>query len=302
VPYAQVMDKLVEHYGIVVSESTVRHITHLHAQKMHQKTKGGRQGLPNKVAPQSTFIAEIDGSMVPIVSSDASQADKRKGKKLQWQEARLSLVHAHDSQEIAYAATLLGDVDEAGKQLRACAKRVGFGAGHRVHGVGDGAQWIAHQMKQRFGSLGAYLLDFYHVCEYLSAAAKAIEAQPAAQESWLETQKERLKTQRSDMVLNELQGHLEPLDAADENAAVRRCYRYLSQRQEQLNYDSALRQSLPIGSGEIESAHRYVIQNRLKLSGAWWNAANVEHMLALRVNRANGEWRGYWATQYRYAA
>jgi hypothetical protein len=92
------MDKLVEHYGIVISESTVRHITHLHAQKMHQKTKGGP-------------------------------------------------VHAHDSQEIAYAATLLGDVDEAGKQLRACAKRVGFGAGHRVHGVGDGAQWIAHQMK-----------------------------------------------------------------------------------------------------------------------------------------------------------
>jgi hypothetical protein len=27
---------------------------------------------------------------------------------------------------------------------------------------------------------------------------------------------------------------------------------------------------LPIGSGEIESAHRYVAQQRLKRPGAWW--------------------------------
>jgi len=51
---------------------------------------------------------------------------------------------------------------------------------------------------------------------------------------------------------------------------------------------------LPIGSGEIESAHRYVIQQRLKLPGAWWKAANVESMLALRVVRANGDWEKYW--------
>ncbi|NOQ13881.1 MAG: hypothetical protein GQ583_05275, partial [Methyloprofundus sp.] len=51
---------------------------------------------------------------------------------------------------------------------------------------------------------------------------------------------------------------------------------------------------LPIGSGEIESAHRYVIQKRLKLSGAWWKEENIERMLALRVVRANEEWDEYW--------
>jgi hypothetical protein len=64
----------------------------------------------------------------------------------------------------------------------------------------------------------------------------------------------------------------------------------------------ATMQGVPIGSGEIESAHRYLIQKRLKLPGAWWQAANAEDMLALRVNRANGEWQGYWSTTYRYAA
>ncbi|MFZ1831048.1 MAG: ISKra4 family transposase, partial [Candidatus Competibacteraceae bacterium] len=50
----------------------------------------------------------------------------------------------------------------------------------------------------------------------------------------------------------------------------------------------------PIGSGEIESAHRYIIQERLKLPGAWWSPEHIETMLALRLNRANREWETYW--------
>ena len=66
--------------------------------------------------------------------------------------------------------------------------------------------------------------------------------------------------------------------------------------------DEGILRGLPIGSGEIESAHRYIVQKRLKLPGTWWLAANADHLLALRVNRANSEWNDYWATTYRYAA
>ena len=79
-----------------------------------------------------------------------------------------------------------------------------------------------------------------------------------------------------------------------DKAPVRACHRYLSNRTDQLDYKGAIEKSLPIGSGEIESAHRYVIQQRLKLSGAWWKATNVQPMLALRVVRANGDWERYW--------
>jgi hypothetical protein len=63
-----------------------------------------------------------------------------------------------------------------------------------------------------------------------------------------------------------------------------------------LDYKGALAKGLPLGSGEIESAHRYVIQHRLKLPGAWWKADNVEPRLALRVVRANEDWEKYWGT------
>ena len=51
---------------------------------------------------------------------------------------------------------------------------------------------------------------------------------------------------------------------------------------------------LPVGSGEIESAHRYIIQERLKIAGAWRTPENARFMLALRVDRADGYWDRYW--------
>ena len=51
---------------------------------------------------------------------------------------------------------------------------------------------------------------------------------------------------------------------------------------------------MPIGSGKIESAHRYVIQQRIKIPGAWWTIENADKMLALRVTRANDNWENYW--------
>ena len=76
----------------------------------------------------------------------------------------------------------------------------------------------------------------------------------------------------------------------------------MSNRTTFLDYQGALAAGLPIGSGEIESAHRYVIQSRLKRAGAWWTLDNLENMLALRVRRANREWDAYWSQVNQQAA
>ena len=170
-----------------------------------------------------------------------------------------------------------------------------------MHAVGGGAPWIVGQIEERFGEQGRYLIDFYHVCEYLSAAAKTIAPDAVAAKAWMEAQKDALKAGRAGAVLKALLLHCESLDVSDEQAPVRVRHRYLSARQDQLNYREALAEGLPIGSGEIESAHRYVVQKRLKLPGSWWCAANADHMLALRLNRANRQWDNYW-NQARKAA
>jgi len=287
-----VVDKLVEHYGILLAESTIRRVTEGHAQAIFN-TVVLEEDWPAE-SGQEVVIAEMDGGMVPVMVPDITQQDKRKGKKLQWKEAKLCLAHAKGSNTLTYGGTLQGDVALAGRQLFDCAKRAGFGSTSHIHAVGDGAEWIAGQVEERFGAQGNYLLDFYHVCDYLSAAAKAIRAEQQDQQAWMTEQKDLLKTHRATEVINALKPYLEPDTVTDADAPVRQCYRYLNNRPHQLDYQHALAKGLPIGSGEIESAHRYIVQQRLKRPGAWWRVENADHMLALRLNRANKQWNTYW--------
>jgi hypothetical protein len=300
VAFAQVMDKLVEHYGVVLGESTIRRITEGHAQTIFATTLLNASWLAPPGA--ATVIAQMDGGMVPIVEPDAAQQDQRKGKQLLWKEAKLCLAHAKGSTTLAYGGTLQGDVAQAGRQLFHCATVAGGGANSRIHAVGDGAEWIAAQVEEKFGAQGGYLVDFYHVCDYLSAAATAVTATPSAAAAWMVEQKERLKAQRASEVIQALRPHLEPANIDDADAPARCCHRYLKKRRHQLDYQSALANDLPIGSGEIESAHRYIVQQRLKRPGSWWRVANADYMLALRLNRANRRWAQYWAHGFAEAA
>jgi hypothetical protein len=293
-PFARVALKLREHYGFEIGESTVQRITLGHAQAMFA-SGGDEVEFPKASGRHEQIVAQIDGGMIPVMAPDASQKDRRKGKTLSWREAKISLAHAKGSRTPVYGGGIEGGVEDAGRRLFACAVRAGFGADSRVHAVGDGAPWILGQIEERFGGQGSYLIDFYHVCEYLSSASKTIAPEAAAAKAWMEAQKDALKTGRAGAVLSALLPHCESLDVSDDQAPVRVCHRYLSARRNQLNYREALAEGLPIGSGEIESAHRYVAQKRLKLPGAWWLVAHAEHMLALRINRLNGDWEAYWA-------
>lgn len=287
--FAEVPKKLYEHYGAGIPVSTARNITEFHAEQIHlQKTV---ETIPT-TAGCLQQIAEIDGCMLPIVTVNEESGDKRKQKKLHWQEARLALVHEQGSATPKFDATFQGSVDNAGQALLNCAVAAGLGTQTQVHGVGDGALWIANQTEDKFGVQGSYLIDFYHICEYLAGAAKTCA--PDDNKAWMETQKGLLKNNDYAIVIEHLAPYLEADEIEETQAKVRACHRYLSNRVGQLDYKGAIEKGLPIGSGEIESAHRYVIQKRLKLSGAWWKAANVEPMLALRVVRANDGWDEYW--------
>lgn len=288
--FGQVPKKLREHYGIDAPESTIRKTTLHHAQQMHAQQKNNEAPLKTKGC--AVMVAEIDGCMLPVVTIGKEEGDKRKQKTLHWKEARLALAHELGSVTPQFAATFGGSSDDAGQSLLNCAVAAGFGTQTQLHSVGDGATWIADQVDNKFGTQGSFLVDFYHVCDYLSAAAKVCAANDS--KAWIETQKSLLKNNDYKLVIENLLPYLEGDDIQDNNAPVRACHRYLSNRTEQLNYKSAIEKGLPIGSGEIESAHRYVIQARLKLSGAWWKAANAETMLTLRTVRANDKWGTYW--------
>jgi hypothetical protein len=280
--FARAAQSVREHYGIEVSLWRVRTATLEHA-------RACAATAPARPAPAAaTLITQIDGSMIPAVRTQSGPLDKRTTRQVYWREARLCLARPQGKCSALYGVTL-GGPQVAGELWRQTALRAGLGSATRVHGVGDGAPWIVEQFNAQFGAQGAYLLDFYHVSEYL---AKAAPSGALSQRGWLKRQQGYLLKNRLGPTLQSLSRRLE--SPGDKEQPVRSAHRYLSERRDQLNYAQAQANDLPIGSGEIESSHRHVIQRRLKLAGAWWKENNAEAMLGLRAQRASGLWESYW--------
>lgn len=287
--FGQAAARLQEHYGFELNISAVRQATLQSAQRAHQKLEQ-EYGQPFRLLPAQgaeQVVAEADGSMICTVAPGARKAKRPR----EWKEVRLTAAQAWGSARTFYAATF-GEVDEAGRRWGHCARQAGWGLQSKIHALADGAEWIRLQTREVFGAQGSFLCDYYHVSEYLAAAAPTCRAN--APGHWRRTQQNRLKRGALSKVLEALAPHLEGPDTPEELAPVTNAHRYLSNRTDCLDYGRALALGLPIGSGMIESGHRHVLQARMKKAGAAWLLPNAEKMAHLRVLRANNQWLSLW--------
>lgn len=286
--FARAVQSLQEHYGFTLGASAIRKATLAHAARAKEQLEQEYE-QPFRIFPaikEEHVIAEVDGTMICTV-----EPGPRKGKRPRaWKEMRLVAAQAKGSATTVYGATF-GSVTETGRRWGHCAKQAGWGSNSRIHVVGDGAEWIRLQSQEIFGKQGHFLCDFFHVSEYLAAAAPLCARQP---DRWRRTQQKRLRRGATAKVIETLAEHLEPVDVSDENAPVRSGHRYLSNRVDCLDYPEADRLGLPIGSGMIESGHRHVLHSRLKKAGTAWLPSHADDIAHLRVLRANCQWQSLW--------
>lgn len=287
--FARAVKSLQEHYGFELGASAVRQTTLAHAQRAKEKLET-EYAKPFRVLPAegpAHLIAEVDGTMICTVAP-GSRKDKRPRA---WKEMRLVAAQAQDSSTTVYASTF-GSVAETGRRWGHCAQRAGRGLASQIHAVADGAEWIRMQCHEVFGEQATFLCDFYHVSEYLAAAAPACQSQQP--DRWRRTQQKRLRRGACQKVLDALAPHLEPVETTGEESPVRAAHRYLSNRVNCLDYPRALKLGLPIGSGLIESGHRHVLHARLKKAGTAWLPDHADQIAHLRVLRANNQWEALW--------
>ena len=125
-----------------------------------------------------------------VAARRARSLDKRKWRKTGWKEARLSMAREHKSLTKIFLATL-GSTERAGNLLERCAKRMGYNDDTKMHCLGDGAFWIQEQVDRVFGAKGNYLIDFFHLSEYLSEAAEKCCVDET--KKWLHDRQEEMK-------------------------------------------------------------------------------------------------------------
>jgi len=61
-----------------------------------------------------------------------------------------------------------------------------------------------------------------------------------------------------------------------------------------MHYQEALAAGLPIATGVIEGACRYLVKDRMDRTGARWSLTGAEAVLRLRAIRASGDFDAYW--------
>jgi hypothetical protein len=287
--FSAAAERVREHYGFEVGASLVRSETLKHAGRAAHKL-AARYGESFRTLPaqgRPALVCEADGTMLCTVNPAPRKAKRPR----QWREMRLAAAQSPGEAKAVYAATF-GDVAETGCRWGHCAKQAGWGLDTRIHVVGDGAEWLRTQSQEVFGTQGRFLLDFFHLSEYLAAAAEP--CRPGDPQRWRRTQQARLKRGAPRLVLEVLAPHLEPASVPDELAPVRKANRYLAARLDCVAYPEALAANLPIGSGLIESGHRHVLQARLKGAGTAWLPETAQNLAQLRVLRANCEWDEFW--------
>jgi hypothetical protein len=142
------------------------------------------------------------------------------------------------------------------------------------------------------------VLDIIHVIEYLWKAAYVFHDDGTEEaERWVEQRLLALLQGRSaGEIAKDIRRCADRYDlSAEARKVIADCTRYLVNNRRILHYDRALAEGLPIGTGVIEGACRYLVKDRMARTGARWSLLGAEAVLRLRSLRASGDFDAYWA-------
>jgi hypothetical protein len=144
------------------------------------------------------------------------------------------------------------------------------------------------------------LVDVVHVLEYVWNAARALFGESNAKsESWVGDRLLALLQGRSGGdVANTMRWWAARTKKLTPEAlkAIDTACDYLADRTRTrlMHYQEALRDGLPIATGVIEGACRYLVKDRMDKTGARWSLTGAEAVLRLRAIRASGDFDAYW--------
>jgi hypothetical protein len=242
------------------------------------------------------LLIGADGVMVPLRPAEGTP----KGKTT-WREVKVGILarlgqHRTRAGQVVTRlhqrrlVAVLGNIEALKSRLWLEAVRQGLTHAPRVVWLSDGARGLWRVCEECFTAYATGVLDFYHAAQHLwKGAAAWFDGRTTPARRWFEAARHRLRHAPPAGVLADLAEALagEGLPATARTTLLK-VYASLDQHRDHLNYAAYKALGLPRGSGMVESACTWLIQQRFKGVGMRWSETGFNHLLHLRLAWVNG--------------
>ncbi len=294
-----------EHYHYDLGESTSYRVTKQVAQEAQayvEQQFGGAEDNTGEarepfVATVGTILVELDGCEIRtaqlVAKNNTTETSPirqlpKKTKQINWREVRIGLTRPLDALDKIYIGKMASYPEVVGQLVEASILS-GMSPETQVVGVADGGNGLKEELERQFDNL-QFILDTKHVKDHLYETAEALGIGQRDRVGWVKAHVTAISHGDVAQIITDL----ENVYTETQNHRVKRLVGYLHRFADALNYHDFKERGYPVGSGEIESAHKSVPQQRLKLPGACWHPDSINPMVSLRILRANDWWEDFW--------
>ena len=276
--YQKANEIVKEFTAVEVSTTQLYRVTDYYGQQLNKTVNQERTLTP--LRQEEVLYVQVDGSMLLTREQGWSEVKVGRyfkssdclhpGSKQGWIKASQYVAHLGNHKDFTAAMEPL--IESYGR------------LGSRLVFISDGAVWIKNWITDAFPQ-AVSILDYYHGCEHLHDFSSQFFKDKEQEREWVKAQKTLLLEGGVATVIQQI----EQLTVGNEQGQNLLAY-YVANR-ERMDYKKYRQMGCGIiGSGAIESAHRTVVQRRMKQSGQRWSTKGAQHMLDLRVTKMNGQW------------
>lgn len=179
-----------------------------------------------------------------------------------------------------------------GRRVQDEAQRMGMNRAAKVYVIMDGGVYLWGVFDDRFADIAVGQLDYYHASQHLHALADALfpeEPQRAEKEAWTHRLLKNLKTWGPKTLMDAIaEAEGKKIADRERREAVGREASYFRGHGGHMDYRTARREGVPIGSGAMESQCSQN-QNRFKRRGQFWSKGGFTSFLEAYVWYTNNE-------------
>lgn len=296
-PFDDVVDEMARHYRVTVSEPTVRRATYETGEVVEalvqEDVTRRENGTVTAPVCENNMIVSADGTLIGLVNGEWREVKSVVVGEFSAMWDETSNERQVTTENMSYFSRSYR-VREFERQALAELHQRGVTEAKTVVAVNDGAEWIQSFIDYHCPQ-AVRIIDFSHTMEYIADAGKAVWGEGTAQfEHWYERMAHQLKHRPPAQTVAELR-LLEPKAKTDEQRAILdRAIFYIQTRLTMMDYPHFRTKGYPIGSGSVESSHKFVVHKRLKQAGMRWAEHHVDPMLSLRNLLCNDRWDDTW--------